>query len=244
MPVMVPNPLSAAELLEAAAISRERPPVDADVYLAALGAAGLSLDETAALSIGVRDAVLTRLYRSMFGPRLELATNCPHCAARLDVSLTTDELLMDLDTDAYSPIEIDRRRFDVRPVNSADLAAAAGMPDIETARALLASRCLVPIEGEDVPAVLSDDEIDAVAAALAVVDPASDRYVSLRCFKCEAAWDAPIDIARALGAEVEAAADTLMDDIHDLALSYHWSEEAILALAPARRRGYLQRLRG
>jgi hypothetical protein len=244
MPVMVPNPLSAAELLEAAAICRERPPVDADVYLAALGAAGLSLDETAGLPIGERDAVLTRLYTAMFGSRLELATNCPSCAARLDVSLTTDELLIDLGMESHPSIEIDRRRFQVRPVNSADLAAAAGMPDVETARALLALRCLVPVEGDDVPETLSDDEIDAVAAALATVDPASDRYVPLRCFKCEAAWDAPIDIARALGAEVEAAADTLMDEIHDLALSYHWSEEAILALAPARRRAYLQRLRG
>ena len=196
------------------------------------------------LPIGERDAVLTRLYASMFGSRLELATNCPFCAARLDVSLTTDELLIEPATDSPAPIEIGRRRFEVRPVNSADLAMAAAMPDVETARALLALRCLVPVDGEGVPETLSDDEIDAVAAALAALDPASDRYVPLKCFACEASWDAPIDIARTLAAEVEAAADTLMDDIHDLALSYHWSEEAILALAPGRRRAYLQRLRG
>ena len=53
-----------------------------------------------------------------------------------------------------------------------------------------------------------------------------------------------VDIARILATEIVIAADTLMDDIHDLALAYHWSEEAILALAPVRRRGYLQRLRG
>jgi hypothetical protein len=244
MLVMVPHPLSAAELLEAAATCRERPPVNAGVYLAALGARELSNDEAIGLPIGERDTMLTRLYASMFGSRLELATNCPYCAARLDVSLTTDELLIEPATDAYAPIEIDRRRFEVRPVNSADLAAAAAMPDVETARALLALRCLVPVDGEAGPDTLSNEEIDAVAAALAVLDPASDRYVPLRCFSCEATWDAPIDIARTLAAEIESAADTLMDDIHDLALSYHWSEEAILALAPSRRRAYLQRLRG
>ena len=78
---------------------RERPPVDADVYLAALGAPGLSFGEATDLPIGERDAVLTRLYASMFGSRLELATNCPYCAARLDVSLTTDELLIEPATD-------------------------------------------------------------------------------------------------------------------------------------------------
>jgi len=241
---MAPNPLSAAELLEAATICREIPPVDAGVYLAALGAPGLSLDDTAALSIGARDTVLARLYASMFGSRLELATRCPCCAARLDVSLSTNDLLIEPVTDGRPQLEVGGRRFEVRLLNSADLAAVAGIPDVETARALLALRCLVPVGSEGVPAALSNDEIDAVAAALAALDPASDCYVPLTCFKCEATWDAPVDIARVLATELEVAGETLMDDIHDLALSYHWSEESILALAPARRRGYLQRLRG
>lgn len=244
MYAMVANPLSAAELLEAAAICRERGPVDAGVYLAALGAPGLTFDDSADLSIGQRDAVLARFYASMFGSRLELATNCPYCAARLDVRLTTDELLTEPAAESPRLVKIGRRRFEVRPVNSIDLAAIAELPDVETARAMLALRCLVPVDGKAVPATLSDKEVDAVAAALAALDPASDPYVSLKCFECEAAWDAPIDIARVLATEIEAAADTLMDDIHDLALSYHWSEESILALAPGRRRAYLQRLRG
>jgi hypothetical protein len=91
---------------------------------------------------------------------------------------------------------------------------------------------------------LSEAEVGLVAAALAAIDPASDLYVPLACFECDMAWDAPVDMARILATAIEAAADALMDDIHDIALAYHWSEDAILALTPARRRAYLERLRG
>lgn len=241
---MAPRRLSSAELLDAASVCRERPAAEADLYLAALGAPGLSYEACAHLGIGARDTALAGLYAATFGRQLELAATCPACGARLDVSLTTDALLIEPDAEAPPPIKIGRRRFAVRPADSGDLAAVAAIGDIETARELLALRCLVPAEGEDTPGALSDAQIDAVAAALAAIDPASDFYVPVACFACEAAWDAPVDIARVLASEIVAASDTLLDDVHDLALAYHWSEDAILALAPSRRRAYLQRLRG
>ncbi|MGH6616995.1 hypothetical protein [Sphingomonas sp.] len=241
---MTPRPLSAVELLDAVSICRDRPAIEAGVCLAALSMSELSLEACAQLAIGARDAALVKLHAAMFGHQLELAAECPHCRTRLDVSLTTDALLIESDADDTAPmIEIDGQCFGVRPVDSADLAAVVDIPDAEAARALLAIRCLVPAEGMDLPDTLSDADVDAIAVALAKVDPASDPYVSLTCFGCEATWDAPVDIARILATEIEAAADALMDDIHDLALAYHWSEDAIIALAPARRHAYLQRLR-
>jgi hypothetical protein len=242
MPI-APRPLSAAELLDAVSVCRDRPPIEAGAYLAALSISELSPDACERLAIGTRDSALAGLHAAMFGRQLELAATCPDCGARLDVSLTTDALQIESDAGMTSTVEIAGQRFGVRPVDSVDLAAVADIPDVQVARELLAIRCLVPDKGKRAPASLSDADIDAVGAALAKADPASDPYVSLTCFECGAAWEAPVDIARILASEIEAAADTLMDDIHDLALAYHWSEEAILALAPARRRAYLQRLR-
>ncbi|MGK6355776.1 hypothetical protein ACMGDH_11205 [Sphingomonas sp. DT-207] len=236
--------MSAAELLDAMSVCRDRPADEASVYLAALSLSEPSLETCAHLAIGERDVALAALHAAMFGRQLELAAVCPDCGTRLDVSLTTDALAIEADAPTAQVIDIGGRRFGVRPANSTDLAAIAGVADIKAARELLAIRCLVPLEREKSPAALSEAEVDAVAAALAKVDPASDPYVSLTCFECEARWDAPIDIARILASEIDAAADALMDDIHDLALAYHWSEDAILALAPARRRAYLRRLRG
>lgn len=239
-----PRPLSAAELLDAVSVCRDRPADEAGVYLAAISLSEPSLETCAHLALGERDVALAELHATMFGRQLELAAICPDCGTRLDVSLTTDDLAIEADADTAQVIKIGGRRFGVRPADSTDLAAVADIPDLDAARALLAIRCLVPTDGEKLPGALSAAEVDEVAAALAIVDPASDPYVPLACFECEATWDAPIDIARILASEVEAAADALMDDIHDLALAYHWSEDAILALAPVRRRAYLQRLRG
>ncbi|HXC55135.1 MAG TPA: hypothetical protein VNU97_07565 [Rhizomicrobium sp.] len=241
---MASHQLSAAELLDAVSICRDRPAAEAGVHLATLAARGLSFDACAHLAIGARDAALAGLYEAMFGRQLELAATCPGCGTRLDVSLTTAALLFEPGEAVAPTIKIGRRRFGVRPVDSEDLAAAAEIAELEAARELLARRCLVPADGKSVPGALSSGQVDAVAAALAAVDPGSDLYVPLTCFRCEAAWDAPIDIARVLAAELSTAADTLLGDIHDLALAYHWSEDAILALAPSRRQAYLQRLRG
>jgi hypothetical protein len=241
---MSPRRLNPTELLDAASVCRDRPAAEAALYLAALEAPGASFEECAHLGIGQRDMALAGFYAELFGRQLELAATCPECRARLDVSLSTDALLIEPDPNADPRIEIGGRLFRVRPADSGDLAAIAAIADSEAARKQLALRCLVPAEGEDVPDELSETEVDAVAAALVAIDPASDFYVSLTCFRCKAAWDASVDIARILATEIVIEADTLMDDIHDLALAYHWSEEAILALAPVRRRAYLQRLRG
>lgn len=240
---MVAPSLSNVELLDAAAVCQSWPSVNASVYLAALAMPDMSLDESAHLTIGARDAVLVRFHAATFGSGLELATNCPRCMTRLDVNLTSDALAIEPNPDIHIMVDIDEQPFEVRPLTSVDLLAVAESPDIETSRMQLALRCLVPVEGAGVPEVLLDDQIDAVASALAAIDPGSDFYVSLNCFECKANWDAPVDIARVLSTDIEAAADTLMDDIHDIALAYHWSEADILALPSTRRSAYLQRLR-
>jgi hypothetical protein len=234
--------LSATELLDTAAACRDRSSVDTGVYIATLAVPGLSLDEAAHLPIGVRDTALARFYTAMFGDRLEFATNCPECGVRLDVGLPADTLCLEPAPEATALVEIGGRRFEVRPLNSIDLAVIAELPDPETGRVQLALRCLVPLTGAGVPEALLDDQIDAVAAALAVIDPRSDFYVPLTCLECETSWKAPVDVAGALTIEIDAAADTLLDDVHELALAYHWSESAILALPPTRRRAYLERL--
>ena len=240
---MAPIPLNAAELLDAAAACLDGGPAHAGAYMAALSLLGLSPHESAGLAIGERDGALVALYAAMFGPNLELATGCPHCAARLDVRLTTQALTTEPPPAAPVFVEIGGRTFGVRPLDSIDLAAVAELGDVAAGRVRLASRSLIPVDGAGTPETLSEDDLDAIAGAVAAVDPGSDLYVPLTCSACGTAWDAPVDIAQMLTTEIEAAADTLLDDVHDLALAFHWSEAAILALPATRRRAYLERLR-
>jgi len=241
---MALHPLTAGELLDAASACRGRSAAEKGVYLAALGMPGQSFGDCATLPIGARDAAIVALRRTMFGERIELSAKCPRCEARLDVETTSDALLA---IQAEAParlqeIAIDGERFAVRPADSADLTAIGWIPDMEEARAELARRCLVPLAGAEVPPWLEEAEIDAVAAAMAEIDPAGDPFVALHCPECELEWDAPVDIAGVLAGEIEGAADALLDEIHLLAQAYHWSEDAILALGQERRRAYLARL--
>jgi hypothetical protein len=242
--VVAPHPLSAAELLDAASVCRGRSPVEKGVYLAALGLPGHSFGGCATLPIGERDAAITSLRQAMFGDRLELSAICPQCEARLDVAMNAAALLaIGTPVAPESPgISIDGDRFVVRPADSGDLAAIGGIPDPDTARAELARRCLVPLDGAGLPARLDEEGVDAVGAAMAEIDPAGDPFVALHCAICGLDWDAPLDIADIFAGEIEGAADALLDEIHQLAREYHWSETAILALSQERRSAYLARL--
>jgi hypothetical protein len=243
MVALHPHPLTASELLEAAAFCRERPAAAAP-WLAALGGAAEGSDAGAQLAIGARDAAVAALRSAMFGARLDLSAACPTCAAPLDVEVGSDAIGSAAAAGEARSVTVGGAVYRVRPLDSTDLGAVAGLPDAALAREWLALSALVPGEGEAPPARLTEAEVAAVAEALAAVDPASDIYVRLRCYQCGTSWDAPLDIGAILAAEIEQAADLLMDEIHDVAVAYHWSEGAILALPPARRRGYLERLRG
>lgn len=241
---MAPRPLSAAELLDAASACRGRSAAEKGIYLAALGMPDQSFGACAALPIGARDAAIVALRQAMFGDRIELSSKCPNCEARLDVAMASAALLAIAGpaAEAAAEVVIDGDRFAVRPADSADLAAIGWIPDIDEARAELARRCLVPAEGAEVPPWLEEAEVDAIGAAMAEIDPAGDPFVALHCPECDREWDAPVDIAGVLAGEIEGAADALLDEIHLLAQAYHWSEAAILALGPERRRAYLARL--
>ena len=244
MTVVVPHPLSAAELLDAASVCRGRSPAEKGVYLAALGLPGASFGGCATLPIGERDAAITALRQAMFGDRLELSAQCPQCEARLDVAMNAAALLAIEPSAApeAAEIAIGGDRFAVRPADSGDLAAIGGSPDLDEARAALALRCLIPLAGAELPQWLDADGVDAVGAAMAGIDPAGDPFVALHCAACGTDWEAPLDIAGILAEEIESAADALLDEIHALAHAYHWSETAILALSQERRSAYLARL--
>jgi hypothetical protein len=77
---------------------------------------------------------------------------------------------------------------------------------------------------------------------MAELDPQSDVELSLSCPNCGHAWRAPLDIASYFWSEVEAWAQRLLLEVHQLARGYGWSERDILAMSARRRRAYLEML--
>jgi hypothetical protein len=94
--------------------------------------------------------------------------------------------------------------------------------------------------GEAQPTMPGQDIVDRIEAELERCDPGAVLAFALDCPDCGHAWQAVIDIAPALWAEVQAAAERSLLEVDALAREYGWSEAEVLALPHARRAAYLQ----
>lgn len=83
----------------------------------------------------------------------------------------------------------------------------------------------------------------AVETALAEADPLTTLEIETVCPECGAENLVPLDLENACLGLLDAEQQRLLDDIHRLAVAYHWSEDQILAIPSTRRRQYLARLR-
>ncbi|MBL8973375.1 MAG: hypothetical protein JNK56_22500 [Myxococcales bacterium] len=206
------------------------------------GEAGLALlrcadgradDELVSLPIGRRDRLLYELRARLLGPALHLRAACPRCGELVEAEL--DALPAPPPTPEIHRIRVGERVLQFRLPSAADVAAASDSPDPQ--RTLLA-RCLEP------PADLDDTLADAVLTAMAEQDPDADLRLGLSCPACAHEWPATLDIESFFRAELGAWARRFALEVDALARTYHWAEADILAMSPARRQLYLDRVTG
>jgi hypothetical protein len=113
----------------------------------------------------------------------------------------------------------------------------AWLREAQVAPQALLQRLLVGSTGDLPPAAFP-----TVEAALAEADPLTALEIETRCPVCGADNWIPLDLEQLCLRLLVAEQPRLLDDIHRLALAYHWSEAEILAVPAARRRQYLARL--
>jgi hypothetical protein len=86
--------------------------------------------------------------------------------------------------------------------------------------------------------------MDEVGEALARVDPLAEIAFDFECPACGADFREGLDIAEFFWREIEVEARRLLIDVHTLASAYGWREADVLALSPARRAFYVERVLG
>ena len=194
--------------------------------------------EAARLPLGTRDAQLLRTRAAMLGDRLEATDACPECGERVDVSLSCEVLAGAEPAPESWTVEHGDLRITVRPLDSADAAAAVTAADAE---AELLARAVVTVE-PDGP--LPPDAVAAVAASLSERDAGAELLIDLTCPACAVRWQRVLDVAGFVWTELEARAQRLLGDVHALASAYGWTEDEVLALGDARRAAYLAMVEG
>jgi len=215
-----------------------------------LGAArpDLTSAELAELSIGARDSELFALRERLFGRWLKCFIECPACSTPMEFSLdgrqfcglpTTSKLDTMLDAD------VDDFRIRVRLLTSADLREAAATANAAMMRRELITRCVVGIThggGPTDPGQLSEEQIERLGDFLAAAEGQADTTLGLECVVCSHSWHETFDIVFFLWTEISSLARRYLAEVHVLAWAYGWSEKDILAMSPARRSFYLERV--
>jgi hypothetical protein len=197
------------------------------------------------LSIGQRDARLLALREQVFGTQLRAFARCPKCEEGVELSFKTDDVRAHAEGKTQSVLSIDEAGYQVKfrlPQNR-DLATLKPDADVDENRRKLLCVCVFDARcgNEEVDAADLPSKIVAeISAKMAEADPHEDIEFALTCPRCSQHWQAPLDIAAFLWAELNEWAVRLLRDVHVLASVYGWREPDILALSPARRRLYLE----
>ena len=226
---------------------------DAALAVLALAQPERTADEWARLPLGERNAKLLELRAASLGRRLDGFMHCENCGAKLQFTLDALELARGLRAQIGAPAR-SVAGCRLRPANTLDLLAAARAGGEAEARATLIARTLrlddwASDDDGDVSAARSwldrqpPEIVDSLTQAFDSVNAAAEIRIQFRCADCGGDAAVDVDAANFLLDELSRAIRQLLEDVHDLARSYGWSEHAILAMSAARRSAHLELLR-
>ena len=235
--------LSARELLDVWEAGSAQPLVQRALLLLAVANPDLSYAALSHQHLGQRDAQLLTLREWLFGPQLISMASCPNCGERLQLTVSSRDLMAETHPVPESiALVIDDYHVLYRLPDSTDLLALAQCETAATSRELLLQRCVQTITRADqdqpietVPASV----IEAIEAHMAQADPQADIQLDLSCPACQHHWLAAFDVVAFLWKEIDSWARRILSDIHVIASAYGWSEADILALSATRRQTYL-----
>ena len=197
----------------------------------------LDWEQIAAAGIG---AIALAIRRAWKGDNILSDARClePGCGERVDVSFSTATYLghhrgrwprnVTAAEDGWCRLTGSQARFRIPSV--ADLLAAADGVD---PAAVLASRCLQPVE-------LPARSARAVHRALDAMAPSLDGLVGGRCPTCGAEVALRFDPVTYTLLELRHTFAGVYRETHALASAYGWAEETILGLTRSRRQRYAE----
>lgn len=217
-----------------------RHPIDRALLLFSLSQSQTFDESLADLPLGTRNSALMALQREYFSARLPAWLECPGCGECMEFELDAAQLPPS-GTEIVGSIEVAGHRF-ACPTSRhlAELVRGNDNPEV-AARQLL----LDCAQGAD---ALPQDEaaltelLQQVETAIETADPWTSIALDVCCPACGQQDVADFDIAAYLWNEIEQCARQLLDDIHQLAQAYGWTETDILALGETRRATYLARV--
>ncbi len=221
-------------------------PLDQAVSVLASVFPDIPYRELAELSLGDRDHYLLSLRASLFGNRLPAYCECTHCREPLEFSIRITDVLSDRLTQTSEFKRFwDEGQLEItyRLPNSLDVGSAISKGDPESAYQELLKRCIYCnrlngelVEIDEIP----EDLIEEIMQSIEEINSQSEIFLDLICPGCQNKFQMLFDIATYLWTELRTFSKKLLQDIHQLAFHYGWSEREILTMSRKRRQYYLE----
>lgn len=192
------------------------------------------------LCVADRQYLMLRLAARLSGEQLWLKITCAHCMEPFDVSIRRSDLPIEERGSGFPYVKLKIRsdEIEMRLPTGADQASIKEMSDREAEQHIL-DRCLRFVNGsrpdEGVVQRLFDDDIDEIDQALDRVSPAVCTQLLVVCPECRREQNVELNHYRLSSLD----GDTFYEEIHTLAMHYHWSEDEILDMPQSRRHRYL-----
>jgi hypothetical protein len=212
--------------------SRAPPHQRLTALLAAIEGGAMIHEDT----LGGRNCRLLLLHRALVGSPLEARVTCPHCAAQSEFALPTEAIVAAPapDPGVRVRIRLGRRTLAFRLPRMSDIEAAQrASADGQDIRRAVLERCC------SAKGAIPDGAAERLARKFEALDPAANIVISIACSGCARPIAASVDVATFVARDLDRLVDGLFRDVDMIASAYGWTEQAILALAPERRRRYV-----
>ena len=169
-------------------------------------------------------------------------THCQHCEKPFDYAVTFSQLPVQQSKGnyPYAQIKLSLGTCLLRMPNAYDQEKLMHMHDADKAIRYLAQRCILQINNSEKISQqqlnqLTTVDIDLVEKMLDGVSPQMVKDISINCPWCEHQQKAALNFYQ----QADNASYKIYADVLQLAMTCHWSEQAILAMPRSRRHLYL-----
>jgi hypothetical protein len=197
------------------------------------------------MPVGLRMELLIRLATLSDSPPFSWRLRCAstECGRESEFELTADEIVSQGNELRGLPTlqtQIGGEPALLRRPTGADQAQWIAQPLVHESELMMRAVLVRPslddllAQGESLESIAA-----AIDEAMDKFDPLPGFHVSGVCPYCGKSSDVPLDVTGAALERLYRGQQALIEDVHRLALSYHWSEEQILELPEWRRQSYL-----
>ena len=208
------------------------------------GASEKSLSMVRQLSLDQWEKALLTLRKRLIGDVVTAECHCGECLEGVSLVFQISELPMVLASDPLAAVMLSKNeRVSFRPMTIGDLEILEAVcPDDETDRcALLLDQVTGHSSGWGKSLLVSKNK-EKLLNALDLTARDLDLRLGANCAACGAALEARFDVTAFVTSEITRHAEHLLDDVHKIALAYHWAEDDIFSLGVSRRAAYLRRI--